>query len=143
MPWIYVWLAVFVVSMIMEFITFELVSAWVSLGSLVALVLAALGVGYEIQIVVFVTISIVCILSLRKITLRFLNKNKETTNIDAAVGKTVHILETATEDKFATAKYNGIVFNVSTEDGEMLVEGDHAEIVKIDGNKLIVKKIIV
>ena len=141
MPWIYIWLAVFAISMLIEFLSFELVSVWVSVGSLIALVLAALNVGYEIQIIVAVSVSVICILSLRKVALKLLSKNKEKTNIDAAVGKTVHILESSTEDTFATAKYNGIVFNVTTEDNSPLTAGEFAKIVKIDGNKLIVKKI--
>ena len=75
MTWVYVWLGVVVISLILEFVTFELVSIWVSLGSLVAMILAFCGVRYEIQIIVAVVISIVCILSLRKVALKFLTKN--------------------------------------------------------------------
>ena len=74
MLWLYIWLGVVAVTLIVEFLTMELVSVWLSIGALVAMILAACGVGYEIQIVVMIIVSISCLLGLRKITLKFLNK---------------------------------------------------------------------
>ena len=72
MMWVYIWLGIVAVTMILEFITMDLVCIWIALGALVAMVLAGCGVGFEIQIVIAIIISVACILGLRKITLKFL-----------------------------------------------------------------------
>ena len=61
MTWVYIWLGVVVVTLVVEFVTFDLVSVWLSFGALVALILAACKVSYEIQIIVAVVISLVLI----------------------------------------------------------------------------------
>ena len=75
MTWVYIWLGVLALSLILEFVTLELVSIWVCVGSFVSMILALIGVGVEIQLVVAVVISVGCILGLRKFALKFLNRN--------------------------------------------------------------------
>ena len=141
MVWVYVWLGVVVASLILEFVTMELVSVWVSIGGFIGMILALCGVNYIVQLVVAIAISIGCILGLRKVTLKFLNKNQDKTNIDMAVGTHVKLLEDVTEEKMGSAKYNGVVWSVKSEDEtKKLKAGTFVEIVKVEGNKLIVKK---
>jgi len=138
--WIYIWLGVVAASLIVEFITLEFVSLWLAVGGLVALILAACGVGYEIQIIVMVAVSIACILGLRKITLKILNRNKDKTNSDLIIGVKTKLLEDITADNMGSVKINGIVWSCKTENDQNISSGDYVEIIKIDGNKLIVKK---
>lgn len=138
--WVYIWLGVFVATMLIEFLTFELVSVWISVGAIVAMILAFCGASSEAQIITAVAVSIFCLLSLRKVTLKFLNRNKEKTNIDAAVGKIVKMETDCTEDKPGSAKYNGVVWTVVSSTKAEFKAGEHVEIVKIEGNKLIVKQ---
>ena len=141
MVWVYIWLGVVVVSLILEFVTMELVSFWVSIGGFIGMILALCGVNYIVQLVVAIAISIACILGLRKVTLKFLNKNQDKTNLDLAVGTNVKLLEDVTEEKNGSAKYNGIVWSVKCEDETKKIKaGTFVEIVKVEGNKLIVKK---
>ena len=141
MVWVYIWLGVVVASLILEFVTMELVSVWVSIGGFIGMILALCGVNYIVQLVVAIVISIACILGLRKVTLKFLNKNQDKTNIDLAVGTHVKLLEDVTEEKMGSAKYNGVVWSVKSEDETKKIKaGALVEIVKVEGNKLIVKK---
>ena len=140
MAWLYIWLGVVVVTLIVEFLTMDLVSIWIALGAFVAMILAGLKVGYEIQLVVAVVISIVCIFALRKVALKWLNKSKEKTNLDLIVGKKVKLLSKIKDDELGTAKINGIVYSVASEKGEEIEEGQYVIIKKIEGNKLIVAK---
>ena len=109
MIWIYIWLGVVVLSLIIEFVTMELVSIWITAGSLIAMILAACGVSYEIQIIVAVAVSIACIIGLRKITLKFLNKNETKTNADSLIGTKAKLITSITADEMGTVKYNGII----------------------------------
>ncbi len=138
--WIYIWLGVVALSLIVEFVTMELVSVWISVGGLVSLILAACGVGYEIQIIACVVISIACILGLRKITLKFLNKNNEKTNTELIIGSKVKLLSSISSDEMGTIKYNGVIWSATTEDGSEINSGEYVVIDKIEGNKMIVKK---
>jgi len=140
MIWVYIWLGVVALTMILEFITMELVSIWISIGALVALILAACGVGYEIQIIVAIVVSIGCILGLRKVTLKLLNKNKDKTNLDLIIGVKTKLLTPITKDEIGSVKHNGITYSAVTIDGSEIAEGEYVVIKEIQGNKLIVKK---
>lgn len=138
--WVFIWLGVLAVSLVIEFFTFELVSVWIAFGALIAMIMAFIGTGYEAQIIVCVTVSIVCILGLRKVTLKFLNRNKESTNIDMAIGKTIKLITRTDDDEVGSAKYNGVVWSVKEEFDGTIEAGEYADIVRVDGNKLVVKK---
>ena len=139
--WIYIWLGIVAVSLIVEFITQEFVSLWLAVGGIVALILAACGVSYEIQIIVMIAVSIACILGLRKVTLKFLNKNKDKTNTDLIIGLKAKLLEEINADNLGSVKINGVVWSCLSETDETIEVGEHVEIIKIEGNKLIVKKV--
>lgn len=140
MMWVYIWLGIVAVTMILEFITMELVCIWISFGALVAMILAACGVGFEIQIAVAIVISIACILGLRKIALKFLSKNKDKTNLDLIIGVKTKLITSITKDDMGSVKHNGITYSAKTLNGEEINAGEYVEIIKIEGNKLIVKK---
>ncbi len=139
MVWTYIWLAVVVISLVIEFVSLELVSIWFSIGSFIAMILALCGVGYEIQIAVAIIVSLACILGLRKVTLKLLNKDQGKTNMDLAVGTKTILLTDASEEELGTAKYNGVVWSAKPENGKLIKAKTEVEIVKVEGNKLIVK----
>lgn len=139
--WVYIWLAVFAVTLVLEFVTLDLVSGWISVGAIVSLILAVCGVPYEIQLVVCAGVAILCIVFLRKLALKYLYKEKGKTNLELAIGTKVKLLTDCINDEKGTAKYNGVVWSVVTDGDEDLHAGDYAEILRIEGNKLIVKGI--
>ena len=55
---IIVWIAVCIAALSIEFATVALVSVWFSVGAIVAAVLAAFNVPWEIQTLVFALVSI-------------------------------------------------------------------------------------
>lgn len=140
MVWLYIWLGITVVTLVVEFITFELVSIWISLGAFIAMILAACGVGYEIQIIVAIVISIGCLLGLRKFALKWLTKSKEKTNLDLVIGKKVKLLTKISQDQMGTVKLNGITYSAKSSSDEEIDENEYVIVEKIEGNKLIVKK---
>lgn len=142
MLWIWIWLGVLAVSLILEFVTMELVSIWISFGSIVALILACCKVSYEIQIIVCVAVSVASILLLRKITLKFLSKSKEKTetNMDTIIGTKVKLITEITPDTMGSVKLNGVIWSVKTENDETVEANEYVKIIKVEGNKLIVEK---
>ncbi len=138
--WVWIWLAVVVLSLVIEFITFEFVTIWFSVGGLVALILAACGVGPAIHISVFSAISIVCLLGFRNLALKYLLKNKENTNTDLIINKAYKLLTPIKSDSMGTIKVNDITWNVTTQDGSEIEEGARVITIEIQGNKMIVKR---
>ena len=91
--WIYIWLGVVAFSVMIEFLTMEQVSVWFIGGGIVAMILAAVNVDPVIQIVVFIVVSLVLLLSFRRMVMRFLMKNDNAkTNADALVGREYQLL---------------------------------------------------
>lgn len=141
MTWLYIWLGVTALSLIVEFVTFELVSVWFVGGGLVAMILAALNVPLPWQIIAFIVVSAGCLLLFRKPLLKLLSKDKIKTNADSMVGKTVSLITPISFGEAGTVKVGDIVWSAITADEHSeLPEGAIVEILEISGNKLIVKE---
>ncbi len=140
--WVWIWLAVLVLSLIVEFVTMELVSIWFSAGSLTSLILAICRVSPYVQLIVFIALSLACMLGFRKLALKFLlEKDNEKTNSDSFIGKVFKLTSGIAENKPGTVKINGVEWNVVTDnEDDEIPEGTHVVIKKISGNKLIVEK---
>lgn len=141
----WVWLGVIVLTAIVEVATMELVSIWFTVGAIPAFILAAIPATanyWEIQVAVFVVISALLIIFLRKIAKKLLLKNaNEKTNVDAIVGKKLRMLERTDFETLGAVKLNDVVWSAKGEDQETIEKDEIVTVVKVDGNKLIVKKI--
>ena len=139
--WI-VWLVVFVLSIIIEACTLELVSIFFSLGSIVALILSFItGVPYYIELVVFVVLSVISLVALRPVMSKILNKEKRLTNIDEFVGKEVRLTKAYHQDDLGETKIDSVIWRVlNIEEKEPMEVGQEVLIVSVKGNKLVVKK---
>ena len=139
--WIWVWLAVTAMGLITEFITMEIVSIWFVFGGVIAMILAGLSVAVEIQIMVFIAVSLVLLLSFRRLALKhLLKKPQEKTNAESIIGRTYKLLSDITTIDNGTIKINGVVWTAVTEDDSELKAGTFVEVLRISGNKYIVKK---
>lgn len=139
----YVWIGVIVVSAIIEFITLDMTSIWFTAGAIPSLIMSIVGgVRWEIQLAVFFVLSVVLILSLRKVTKNYLLRNaKEKTNLDAIVGSTYKMLSRGDDDQPGTIKVNGVIWNAAPKNGQTIEAGEQVKIVKVEGSKFIVEKI--
>ena len=137
-----VWLGVFVLSIIIEATTAELVSIFFAAGSVIALIISFIpGVEWWVQLIVFVVISAVALLGLRPLANRLLKKEKRNTNVDEMIGRKGVMIKGCDELNYGEIKVNGVIWTAVSEDSrEPILEGEVVEIVAIQGNKLIVKK---
>lgn len=141
--WIYIWLGVVAFSVMIEFLTMEQVSVWFIGGGIVAMILAACNVDPIIQIVVFIVLSLILLLSFRKLVMRFLLKNDTVrTNADALIGKELPLLTPLAFDQPSSVKVNDVIWTAVTEnEKETLPAGTLVRISRVEGNKLIVERI--
>ena len=138
---VWVWAGVFIATLIFEILTEELVSIWFSVGGFVAFVLALFKVNnLTIQILVFVGVSVVLLFSARRFFKKLLQNSKEKTNMDLIIGSTHRLLKAVSEDGVGEIKVNGVVWNVSSSNGQEIAEGEKVKIIEVKGNKLIAEK---
>lgn len=139
----WVWLAVIAISLIIEIVTFDLVSVWFAIGAIVPFILSAIGgIWIELQIAIFIIISSMLLIFVRKYAQKLLFKNMNTkTNANSLVGKQFRLLEDIDFEHLGSVKVNDVTWTAASEDGGKIDKGSLVEVVKIDGNKLMVKKV--
>ena len=132
------WLAAVVVFIILEAVTYQMISVWFIIGSVGALIASLLGAEFWLQMVIFVALSLVLLVMFRPFAVKRF-KTDFKTNADAAVGKKVTITQAVDNAKgTGEAKLDGLVWSVRTQDGNTLDVGEVAEVKRIEGVKLIV-----
>ena len=139
----WVWLAVIAVAIIIEILTLDLVSVWFAFGAVIPFILAAVGgIAIEIQIAVFVIVSALLIIFMRNWAKKLLFKNmNEKTNINSIIGKKIRLLEDTDFEHLGSLKINDVTWTAVSHDGGLIKAGQIVEVVKVDGNKLLVKEV--
>ena len=140
--WI-IWLVLFVTMLIIEAIGPALVSIWFALGAVIALILSFIPeVAWWIEVIVFVVISIATLLALRPILKRYIKRNNYNTNIDGFTGKRGYVIEDITYLRPGAVKIGDVSWTaIPVNKDEKIVENEIIEVVAVNGNKLIVKKV--
>ena len=139
--WLYIWLGITALALILEFVTSDMISIWFVGGGLIAIILSACSLAWYIHLPIFIAVSFILLFSFRPIVMKKLMANEEKTNADSAIGKEYTLLTDIGFNMLGTIKIGDVIWNVDTEnEREEIPAGTVVEIVKILGNKYIVKK---
>ena len=96
----------------------------------------------EIEVVIFVVISLATLLALRPVLRRYFKRNNYNTNIDSFTGKRGYVIEDIEYLKPGAVKIGDVSWTaIPVEKGQKILENEIIEVVAINGNKLIVKKV--
>lgn len=134
------WVIMLVVTLIIELTTEQLVSIWFSGGSLIALILAICNVPWYIQLLVFSLVSLICVAIVQVILFKKRKKSKNLkTNVDSLIGEKILVIKDVSPEVLGEGKYRDVVWSLKSD--TEIGKDEYAEIVSIEGNKLIVKKI--
>ncbi len=138
----WVWLGVVVVSAVIEFISMDLTSIWFTAGAVIPFILSAInGIHWAIQVSIFVVLTVVFIFALRPLAKKYLLRNaNEKTNLDAIIGKQYRLLSPCDKENPGSVKINGVVWSATEENGKQIEKDQFVEVVKVNGNKLVVKQ---
>ncbi len=136
-----IWTIILVLSIIIEAITIDLVSIWFGVGALVALVSQIFHASTTVQIVLFIVVSLICIVGSRPLAKRYLRGNTVKTNLDRMIGEHCLVTDTIQADKKGEVKVNDRVWFATSLNNEVITAGQYAQVVAIEGSHLIVKKI--
>lgn len=134
------WIAIAVIAIVVEGCTTQLVSIWLAVSAIITAIIAAFTDSLLLQWMVFVALSIVCILATRPLVHRFRAKNaKVATNSDRYIGKLAEVIvDINNSDGVGQVKVEGSVWSAKTTSPYVLPAGTVVKIDGIEGVKMIV-----
>jgi membrane protein implicated in regulation of membrane protease activity len=136
---IIVWFAVIIISGIVEAMTMNLTSVWLSIAAFVSLLIAVfLPEIVWLQITVFFVISIILLLLIRPLTTKYLKRNSIKTNADGLVGMTAVCTKPILDGERGEVKIEGKYWSAIS--NENIEEDEKVVVLAIKGVKLVVKK---
>ena len=139
--WAIIWLVLMVIFLIMEAATVQLISTWFAVGSLASMIVALLGGEVWLQILVFLTVSIVLLALLWPLVRKHLKPKLVATNADALVGRICIVAEAITPMESGRVKVGDVTWSARSETGEAIPAGSQVKILKIQGSKVIVEQV--
>ncbi|MBE5763531.1 MAG: NfeD family protein [Clostridiales bacterium] len=141
---VWIWLAVIIMSLLIEISTVQLVSIWFTLAGAISLGLSFIpNFVWWAQILVFAVLSGILFFTFRPLLLKWQEKHQTkdmNTNLDLIVGMYVRMIKQADFDNLGEAKIGDVIWSIKSKDGEVLQENEIVKIVAIEGNKLIAEK---
>lgn len=133
------WLILFVILLVIELFTVNLVSIWFAVGALAAGLVSYFMDNMMIQIAVFIIVSAISLLLTNKFVEKLRNGKIVPTNLDRVIGKIGIVTEEITKLEPGEVKVDGKRWSaIST---KKIKVGRKVEILSIDGVKLHVKEV--
>lgn len=133
------WAVAFVFLTIVELSTYQLVSIWFALSSLLSLLCAVLGFNIIVQVVVFVVAASILLIATRPFIRKFLKNKNVPTNAELNIGKVAVVIEEINNGISGRVRLNGVDWSARSTDNSVISVGENVVVEQIDGSKLIVK----
>ncbi len=131
-----VWILVFIIAIVVEISTQELVSIWFSVGAIPAIILAAFGLSFWWQLGTFAVVSAIAFVLSQIFLKKKIKINSSATNADSLVGNEILVVSRVTPTSIGEGRVRDVVWTIASDE---TIEKDEFAIVKeIKGNKLIV-----
>lgn len=136
------WVAVIVVTIVVEIVTVGLTTIWMTGGALVALAIALLGGSLNLQLAVFFGVTFVLLYWTRPIAVKYLNSRRTRTNVEETLGQLVRVIERVdNKDEMGKVNYKGMEWTARAVLDEDVFEVDDVAIVQaIEGVKMLVAR---
>ena len=140
---LYLWIGFFVLSVIVELNTMNLIAIWFMPGTLVAIVLALFSVPVWIQVTVWLVLTIIVFAATGRLSARLRHPTVQPTKADRVIGQTALVTETLSDrEQTGQAKVLGQIWSARTDDtAEEIPVGTEVRVVRIEGVKIIVSAI--
>ncbi len=137
----YLWIIVSILAAVIEALTTALISMWFIPAGIVAAVMALLEVDVRWQIIVFLVLSLACIILQKTVFKKFLKRADTRTNIDTIIGEKGIVTQRIDNIVgLGQIKVKGQYWAARSVDGVNYDVGDVLSVVAIEGVKLICKK---
>lgn len=136
------WAALAIILIGSEIATVQLISVWFGAGSLVAFISSFFAIDFYVQVIIFITVSVVLLLATRPFVKKYLNSGGHTkTNADSLIGKECVVKEEVNSLLGTGRVYvEGLAWSAkSTSPDIILKENETCVITDIQGVTLIIK----
>lgn len=141
MTYLIFWGVIFVITLIAEIASMQLISIWFTVGSVGAFIAAMKGVGFAGQLGIFVAISLVLLLATRPLLAKLRVNQEPRTNADKNIGETAVIIEEVNPALgTGRARIGGVDWIAVSETGEILPAEAIVTVTRVEGAKLFVRR---
>ena len=140
LPWF--WLAVMILCLIFEALTFSLTTVWAALSALILIFLSRSSLPLRWQFLFFFLITIVLLVFTRPFAVKKLKLGRVMTNINSIDGQEVIVVKKISKfEKGEVKASNGILWSAMGQGESEIPKGSACRVVQVNGNTLVVKKI--
>ncbi len=135
-----IWLGIAVVAALVEALSSGLITLWFVVGALVAFVANLLGAGMLVQIVIFLVVSVACLVLLRPVFLKYRKRGAQ--EEPTLVGQQVVVCEDIDNDRMAGRVRTGesMTWAARSADGCPIPAGESVVVVAQESVKLVVER---
>ena len=142
MFWVYVWFAITILALVIEFCTNDMMAIWFVFSGVVSMLLAVLEISWYIQIAVFVVSAGLLMFVFNKMIVKYLRKRRARTNAESIVGSEHVLLTDLSLDQPGTISIYGSTWSVIAENpDEKIAAGKKVVIRGLKGSKYIVAEV--
>lgn len=138
----YIWLIASAIMFLMEIFTISFLLFFPAVGAFLAFLCAVFGANVTVQVIVFIVSSILLIIFIRPFVTKFFKSNNVAMNSKSVVGKNAVVIKSIDNiHGKGQVKVAGEVWSAISSTDENIEEGATVIVLKIEGVKLIVKKV--
>lgn len=135
------WIIVLVAAILAEAASAALVSIWFAAGAVAALIAAACGASWILQLTLFVVFSAILLIFTRPLVKKLFPKKFIPTNSDSYAGKTAVVIEDIDSERgLGRVRFNGVDWIAVTETEQLIPKDSVVRIKEVRGAKLLVEK---
>ena len=136
------WLIAAVGFLVLEGMTFSMVSVWFAAGSAAALLSCLFHPPFKVQAVVFIVVSILCLATFKPLTQR-LRQKPTPTNGDRSLGREAKVLTPVSAEETGRVRLDGVDWNARcATPGDTLAPGQSCRVTEIHSTLLIVEPVL-
>lgn len=139
--WMILWGIIFVVLVILELCTMQLISVWFAAGALAGFIGAACEMNPVGQLILFVAVSFLLLLASMPLLKKFRNANPNTKAVDPDVGKDAVVTEEVNNEKSTgRVRIGDSNWRARTKEDAVIAAGTIVTVTEISGTTAYVTK---
>ena len=136
------WLIAAVGFLVLEGMTFSMVSVWFAAGSAAALLSCLFHPPFKVQAVVFIVVSVLCLAAFKPLTQR-LRQKPTPTNGDRSLGREAKVLTPVSAEETGRVRLDGVDWHARcATPGDTLAPGQSCRVTEIHSTLLIVEPVL-
>lgn len=133
------WFIIFLVLLVIELATVNLVSIWFAVGALSSMIAACFIEDITIQIIIFIIVSVIALLITKPFVSKLRIRKIQPTNLDRVIGSEGVVMKDISKNSYGEVKVKGSIWTAMS-DAE-IEKGKEVKVLKIEGVKLLVEEI--